>query len=201
MTHTAQPPARGVLAKWRELLSSNRASREAQVKTEDQTDPVSVAGPTLPPETEAEPRTQDEPRGPDLIGTTEPQAQDLTLSERLNMNTDLGALTQIGGFIGCCLVDSETGLMLSSEGGGRLDLEAASALNTQVVQAKLQAISALKLDDAIEDLLITLGKQYHLIRPLATNPSIFIYLALDRKAANLGLARLKLKDVEATLSL
>ena len=117
------------------------------------------------------------------------------------MNTNLSALNEIAGFIGTCLVDSDTGLMLSSEGGGKLDLEAASALNTQVVRAKLTAISTLKLNDTIEDILITLGKQYHLIRPLAANPSVFIYVAIDRKVANLGLARLKLKEVEGSLSL
>ncbi|EYD71570.1 hypothetical protein Rumeso_04971 [Rubellimicrobium mesophilum DSM 19309] len=81
--------------------------------------------------------------------------------------------------------------MLASEGGGwRLDLEAASALNTQVVKAKLQAIETLGLDDAIQDVLITLGKQLHLIRPLEANPAMFLYVALDKKAANLGMARL-----------
>ncbi|MFD2855997.1 hypothetical protein ACFSZS_16155 [Seohaeicola zhoushanensis] len=86
------------------------------------------------------------------------------------MNNDLSELSEMQGFIGACLVDSDTGLMLASEGGGKLDLEAASALNTQVVKAKLAAINALKLNDQIEDILISLGKQYHLIRPLAANP-------------------------------
>ncbi|MDQ2065574.1 roadblock/LC7 domain-containing protein [Xinfangfangia sp. CPCC 101601] len=117
------------------------------------------------------------------------------------MATNISAVSEIAGFIGGCLVDSETGLMLASEGGGKIDLEAASALNTQVVKAKLAAMNSLKLSDKIEDILITLGKQYHLIRPLASNPTVFVYVALDRASANLGLARIKLRDVEATLSL
>lgn len=198
MTDKTQPLSRGVLVKWRQFLSPNRPSQA--------TDAANSASELPPTPDHADdqtsgPQNQAQTGASDTIGTPKTTPQSLIPTERVNMNTDLGALTQIGGFIGCCLVDSETGLMLSSEGGGRLDLEAASALNTQVVQAKLQAITALKLDDSIEDLLITLGKQYHLIRPLAANPSIFIYLALDRKAANLGLARLKLKDVEATLKL
>ncbi|NPD16116.1 roadblock/LC7 domain-containing protein [Xinfangfangia sp. D13-10-4-6] len=117
------------------------------------------------------------------------------------MSTNIAALTELDGFIGGCLVDSETGLMLASEGGGKIDLEAASALNTQVVKAKLAAIDALKLSDTIEDILITLGRQFHLIRPLTSAPTVFIYVALDRKSANLGLARIKLKGVEAGITL
>ncbi len=114
---------------------------------------------------------------------------------------NLSKAAEIAGFIGTALVDSDSGLMLASEGGGKLDLEAAAALNSQVVRAKLAAIEALGLNDVIEDIMITLGKQIHMIRPLEANPSLFLYLALDRKVANLGLARMQLKDIEGTLRL
>ena len=117
------------------------------------------------------------------------------------MRTDISDASQIAGFIGACLVDSESGLMLASEGGGKLDLEAASALNTQVVKAKRQAIESLGLDDHIDDILITLGKQIHLIRPLEKAPQMFLYVALEKKQANLDMARMQVKQVEGTLSL
>ncbi len=117
------------------------------------------------------------------------------------MAVNIKGLTEIGGFIGACLVDSETGLMMASEGGGSLDLDAAGAANAEVVKAKLNAIKLLNLKDHIDDILITLGKQFHLIRPLEKTPSIFIYVALDRKAANLGMARVQVKNVEQTLSI
>jgi predicted regulator of Ras-like GTPase activity (Roadblock/LC7/MglB family) len=115
------------------------------------------------------------------------------------MRTDISATAEIGGFIGACLVDSDSGLMLASEGGGKLDMEAAAALNTQVVKAKLQAIDALGLNDHIDDILITLGKQIHLIRPLEASPTTFLYVALDKKGANLGMARMQVKKIEAGL--
>lgn len=119
-----------------------------------------------------------------------------------NMSTDISALKDINAFIGACLVDSDTGLMLASEGGNaELDLDVAAAGNTEVVKAKLAAMRSLELDDAIEDILITLGKQYHLIRPLANAPTVFLYVALDKKTANLGMARLQVKKVEAGLSI
>ena len=123
------------------------------------------------------------------------------VSKENTMSTDISALSAIGGFIGACLVDSETGLMMASEGGGKFDLEAAGAANTEVVKAKLNAIEMLGLNDNIDDILITLGKQFHLIRPLEKNPTVFLYVALDKKAANLGMARVQVKNVEKTISL
>ncbi|TNC60060.1 roadblock/LC7 domain-containing protein [Rubellimicrobium roseum] len=117
------------------------------------------------------------------------------------MRTDISATNNINGFIGACLVDSDSGLMLASEGGGKLDLEAAAALNTQVVKAKRQAMEILGLEDHIDDILITLGKQLHLIRPLEKAPAMFLYVALDKKGANLGMARLQVKQIESSLSM
>lgn len=97
------------------------------------------------------------------------------------MSTDISSVRDVQGFIAACLVDSESGLMLESEGGGaKFDIEAAGAANTEVVRAKNAAMLALGLKDRIEDILITLGGQYHLIRPLTRNSAIFIYVALDR---------------------
>lgn len=143
-----------------------------------------------------------------ILGGGEEESSDIQQDtqqpeEKVNdmANTDITGLSGIGGFIGACLVDSETGLMMASEGGGKLDLEAAGAANTEVVKAKLSAIEMLGLDDNIDDILITLGKQFHLIRPLAKNPTVFLYVALDKKSANLGMARVQVKNVEKELAL
>ena len=78
-----------------------------------------------------------------------------------------------------------------------LDLELAAAGNTEVVRAKMRTLASLDMDDVIEDILITLGKQYHLIRPLASSKgALFLYLALDRSRSNLALARHSLKRIE-----
>lgn len=116
------------------------------------------------------------------------------------MSTDISKLNDIEGFIGGCLIDCESGLMLASEAGnGSLDLEVAGAANLEVVRAKNAAMKALGLKDHIEDVLISLGEQYHLIRPLASNEEVFVYVALDRKKANLGMARLAVKNIEGKL--
>jgi predicted regulator of Ras-like GTPase activity (Roadblock/LC7/MglB family) len=116
------------------------------------------------------------------------------------MAVDFGPLLEQAGFIGACVVDSTTGMVIATEGGGRLNMELASAGNTEIVRAKRRTIASLNLKDGIEDILISLGTQYHLIRPLRSNETIFVYVALDRKMANLALARLAMQKVEQTLS-
>lgn len=128
------------------------------------------------------------------------ETEEIILQKEVQMAIDLKGLNEITGFIAGCLVDSDTGLMMASEGSGSFDIEGAAAANTEVVKAKRAAIKMLKLGDNIEDILISLGKQYHLIRPMEKTPSVFMYVALDRKAANLGMARVQVKNVEQSLA-
>jgi hypothetical protein len=118
-----------------------------------------------------------------------------------NVKESLDKLTEVDGFVGACLVDSNSGMMLGSLGGGGvINLEVAAAGNTEVVRAKRKTMANLGLKDGIEDILITLGKQYHLIRPVGSKEGLFIYVVLDKAKANLAMGRHKLADVETGLS-
>jgi len=118
-----------------------------------------------------------------------------------NIKDTLGKILQLDGAIGACVVDSNSGMMLGAEGGqGVVNLEVAAAGNTEVVRAKRKTMKALDLNDAIEDILITLGRQYHLIRPLKTNDALFIYLVLDKNRGNLAMARHQLATCTAELA-
>jgi hypothetical protein len=111
---------------------------------------------------------------------------------------------EIQGAIGVALVDFGSGMMLGSAGGGpALDLEIAAAGNTEVVRAKMTVMGQLGLKESIEDILITLGTQYHLIRLVDSDKGegLFFYLALNKAQANLAMARRQLQNLEAELTI
>ena len=115
-----------------------------------------------------------------------------------NINETLTDLMGQDGALCAALVDSGSGMILGQIGSG-VDLEVAAAGNTEVVRAKHKTMRALGLNDVIEDILITLGRQYHIIRPLQKHEGLFIYLVLDKSKSNLALARRKTQDVEQTV--
>ncbi|MBO3748273.1 hypothetical protein J5X84_19545 [Streptosporangiaceae bacterium NEAU-GS5] len=121
-----------------------------------------------------------------------------------SMDISLKEMMAIDGAIGAAVVDYNSGMALGTMGGGKdLDLNVAAAGNTEVVKAKLRTMDALQLKDAIEDILISLGSQYHIIRPLTgrSGQGLFLYLALDRVRSNLAMARHQLKSIEDKLEI
>lgn len=106
----------------------------------------------------------------------------------------------IDGAICAALVDANSGMILGQAGSG-VDIEIAAAGNTEVVRAKLKTMRGLGLNDVIEDMLITLGRQYHIIRPLNKHEGLFLYVVLDKPKSNLALARRKISDAEGALTI
>ncbi len=122
------------------------------------------------------------------------------ITKMSQLEESLKEAMSITGAVGVALVDYGSGMTLGTAGGGNgLDLEVAAAGNTEVIRAKMSTMNALGLADRIEDVLITLGGQYHLIRLLAKHDGLFIYLALNRETANLAMARRQLQTIEEGL--
>ncbi|MBT3165307.1 hypothetical protein HTV80_19675 [Streptomyces sp. Vc74B-19] len=111
-------------------------------------------------------------------------------------------MTVVEGALGAAVVDYSSGMALGTLGGGKdLDLTVAAAGNTDVIRAKVRTMELLGLTGQIEDILITLESQYHLIR-LVTGRSgngLFLYLVLDKSRSNLAMARHQLKRIEEQL--
>ena len=117
-----------------------------------------------------------------------------------NISETLANIMTIDGCAACALVDYNSGLVLGKAGSGLdLDLDLAGAGNTEVVRAKMKTMKSLGLKEGIEDILITLGTQYHIIRPLASKEGLFLYVVLIKDRANLALARMKTADAEKSL--
>jgi CheY-like chemotaxis protein len=114
----------------------------------------------------------------------------------------LQAAVAIEGALGASLTDWTTCTTVgANQGTGQVDVSLAGGLNCEVVRAKMKTMAALGIRGRIEDILITLDEQYHIIRPLRSCPKLFLYLALDRARSNLALARMKLEMIEKTMVL
>jgi hypothetical protein len=118
-----------------------------------------------------------------------------------DIQESLNKIMEIRGAEGAAVVDYESGMTLGTIGGHDVDMELAGSANTEVVRTKKEIIEELQLDDQIEDLLITLDTQYHLIHISPVNENIFTYVVLDRDEANLGLARRKIEDIDESLQI
>jgi hypothetical protein len=111
-------------------------------------------------------------------------------------------MTSIEGALGVALVDYTSGMALGTLGGGKdLDLNVAAAGNTDVIRAKVRTMEHLGLKSKIEDVLITLSAQYHLIRPITgrNGNGLFLYLVLNKATSNLAMARHQLARIESEL--
>ena len=97
-------------------------------------------------------------------------------------------ITDLPSLVAVAVVDINSGMALASHSNSpSLNPETAAAYNTEVVKQKQKAMSALKLTgENIEDILITLSNQLHLIKLAGTK---FIYLAVDARDTNLAIAR------------
>ncbi|WP_169331037.1 DUF4388 domain-containing protein [uncultured Deinococcus sp.] len=123
-----------------------------------------------------------------------PEVDMANVKETLNT-----AISSIDGAMAAALVDYESGMALGMAGSG-LDLELAAAGNTEVVRAKMRTMDMLGIKGEIEDILITLQSQYHIIY-IVPDRSLFLYLVLAKDKANLAMARYKLKSLVAALSI
>lgn len=100
-----------------------------------------------------------------------------------------GVRKNIPGYIAVAVTEIKSGISYYSDTAvAEFDPELASAFNLEVVKAKLNAISALDLDEKIDDILISLKSQLHII-DISENNEYFIYLAVDSTKANLGMTK------------
>lgn len=116
-----------------------------------------------------------------------------------DIKTSVQQALKIDGCLGAALVDFESGMCLGAAGNPGFDLELAAAGNTEVVRAKKKIRDKLGLRDKIEDILISLTGQYHLIRMVGT--TMFLYVVLERQKSNLALARKELEIIDRQLDI
>ncbi len=99
--------------------------------------------------------------------TSEPSAEpEPEPKTRADVQAVLEEAMQIAGALAVALVDGASGMTLGTAGGGeRLNVALAGAGAADFLHAKRRVIDALGLQDTIEDVMVTLGTQYHLSLP------------------------------------
>ena len=110
--------------------------------------------------------------------------------------------SNIPGFIAVSVTEVRAGVSAGAESvDPSFDPNLASAYNLEVVKAKQNALQILGLasKEKIEDILITLTNQIHII-DIAASGGYFIYLAVDSSKANLGLTRALLAKYKKDLA-
>lgn len=186
---------RELLALIDEAVGAAGATAQATGPPERAALPISVSEEILAP-----PTSTPRPAGGPTSEHTAARHASNSERDMANIHKTLEETMKIDGAIGAAIADWDSGLCLGTIGGGsRLNIEVAAAGNCQVVKAKMSTMSELGIKGAIQDILITLDDQIHLLRPLRRGENMFIYLAIDKAKGNLALARHRLTRLEAEL--
>lgn len=108
--------------------------------------------------------------------------------------------SDMSGFIAASIVDLESGMTLTTRAARPdFDLAVASAYNSELVKQKLKIMKSLGLKTTLEDILLTLGDQIHLIK-IFPGGHTFLYLAAERASTNLAIVRNSVNRHVAALS-
>jgi hypothetical protein len=110
----------------------------------------------------------------------------------------LQALLRLPGATYSCVVERDSGRVLAEVGKGEAGAGDAEGVVPYSVPRWGTAIAAMfdsTSGDELDDAMITGRRSYHLVRPLATDASVLVYLRLDRSRSNLAAARRELATV------
>ncbi|ASQ92877.1 MULTISPECIES: hypothetical protein [Streptomyces] len=117
----------------------------------------------------------------------------------IDIEDSLREVMECEGALAASLVDYLSRITLGAVQTPRgPDLEKVAYGDTDVMRAKLSTLELLGYDPGrLEDIVVTLDTEYHLIRPLSqrTRQGVFLYLVADRARVDLGAARAAMRAV------
>jgi predicted regulator of Ras-like GTPase activity (Roadblock/LC7/MglB family) len=106
----------------------------------------------------------------------------------------------VTGVVAAAVVDLDSGMTLAAKSNrSDFDLAVAGAYNSELVKQKMKIMKALNLKSTLEDMLLTLSDQFHLIKFLPGGTT-FLYIAAERSGTNLAILRTSVAKHLATLS-
>ena len=115
----------------------------------------------------------------------------------------LAPVTTIDGFVFACLVDQATGMTVAGTPDQSEIYAAAAAAGAADIANALTLMSArLATNETVDDVIVTFSDYFHLIRPVSqdTAQRILLLVMLDRRRANLAMARREIRTFCAALT-
>jgi predicted regulator of Ras-like GTPase activity (Roadblock/LC7/MglB family) len=106
----------------------------------------------------------------------------------------------VAGVVAAAVVDLDSGMTLAAKSNrSDFDLAVAGAYNSELVKQKMKIMKALNLKSTLEDMLLTLSDQFHLIKFLPGGTT-FLYIAAERGGTNLAILRTAVTKHLASIS-
>lgn len=109
-------------------------------------------------------------------------------------NVQLEGVMSIDGTVAAAHVDWVSGECLWSCGDGVVDVSKTIDSSVNIVRIKASREET-ATNGNLEDVLITLPSQYHILHRCGRDMNCFVYLVVDRTTGNLALARRKLASI------
>lgn len=114
----------------------------------------------------------------------------------------LHELMLLDGLIFAALVNINTGAVVASEGRGP-DIDRAAAAAAEVLQVHRRTLRQMghwRSNDPVDEVLVTAGSRYHILRTLQAHPDLFILAVLDKLRSNLAMTRFRIMEAQQVLT-
>lgn len=101
---------------------------------------------------------------------------------------------------GAAVVDSDSGMCIES--AGELPFfEIVAAMSVDLLGVEEEVIRRMASRDRVEDVLVTLGQQHHVLRPVRSCKGLALFAVFDRRKTRLAWARHRVAELETRLRL
>ncbi|MDZ7854631.1 hypothetical protein [Sphaerotilus sp.] len=114
----------------------------------------------------------------------------------------LDELTVLDGLIFVALVDGNTGLVKASPARGP-DIDRAALAASEIWKTHRRTLRQLghsRPGEPLEEILVTAGSRYHILRTLRAHPDLFILAVLDKLRSNLAMTRYRIMEAQQVLT-
>jgi hypothetical protein len=126
------------------------------------------------------------------------ELEDVPTDHSSDLRRFVDRLRRLDGYAAALMIDGDSGVMLGLDGEPPgFDLHTAAAGYGELYRIERDTIANLGVRDRIEDVVITLSRQYHVLHAVVGQPSLLLCVVLDRDSASLGLVRYALAAAEA----